>query len=131
MSASSNEQTALDKVQMKSSLPTFLSRLVMSLAMLMLFIGGGTFNHSLTGHEKHSHEHSGAADHHHADQDQGDFDFSGKETVHCGAYLLALTCDVETQAPALADALIADEPQLFLSKSGAVEPPPPRQPSLS
>ncbi|QDG78180.1 hypothetical protein [Labrenzia sp. PHM005] len=111
---------------MKSALPTFLSQFLMSVAVLMFLVGGATFNHPMTGHDHHGHEQGDTLDHHRVDTDQGDIGFAEAQTVHCGANLLALTCEFEPISPAFPSDVEIIETGLVLLKSGAVEPPPPR-----
>ncbi len=98
----------------------------MSVAVLMFLIGGATFNHSVTGHDHPGHEHADTFDHHHADTDQGDIEFADAQTVHCGANLLALTCEFEPISPTSLGDVEINEAGLVLLKSSAVETPPPR-----
>ncbi|MEP1930809.1 MAG: hypothetical protein ABJO75_29135 [Sedimentitalea sp.] len=111
---------------MKSALPTFLRRFLMSVAVLMFLVGGATFNHTVAGHDHAGHEHADTLDHHHADTDDGEFGSADVQTVHCGANLLALTCEFEPISPTSPGDVEIIEAGWVLLKSSAVEPPPPR-----
>lgn len=126
MSGSFKEPTEFSKGPMKRALPMFLTRLMMSVAVLMFLIGGATFNHSVAGHDQAAHAHVDTLDHHHAETDQGDIGFADAQTVHCGANLLALTTEFEPFTLTVSREIEAIEAKLVLLKSSAVEPPPPR-----
>lgn len=97
----------------------------MSVAVLMLVVGGATFNHPVAGHDHSGHEHADTLDHHHG-TGQSDIEYTDTQTVHCGANLLTLTCEFEPIAPTGSGDLEPVEAAFVMSKSSTVEPPPPR-----
>lgn len=116
---------------MRHSLPAFVSRIVASVALLAFLVAGGTFNHTFGSHDNHIHQGESTGDHHHAGSDSGNRSVSDLDTVHCGANLLALTCEIEADIPLVSEVLNSLEPHRVLSKAKTVDPPPPRSASLS
>lgn len=112
---------------MKRSLPTVLSRILIAVAVLMFVIGGGSFNHPVDSHDHSAVEHADGKDHHHATPADGAE--PENQMVHCGANLLALTCDVELTLPNPAERRQTFFSHDRLSKSETIDPPPPRLPS--
>lgn len=96
---------------------------------------GGSFSHSLAGtaHE-HSHETAAASGgdipHDHA-SNHSDHNAADHETVHCGAYLLALTDDEHLSIPDLIEDSVRDTVVSNVSRVWKIDPPPPRPAPLS
>jgi hypothetical protein len=96
-------------------------------------VAGGSFSHSFadTTHEHlHQTASGGGHTHDHA-SNQPDHQVADHETVHCGAYLLALTHNEHLSLPDLVDETIGDAAVSTLSRASKVEPPPPRRTPLS
>ncbi|MBD8892531.1 hypothetical protein [Roseibium litorale] len=116
-------------MKLRFYLPAFL-KTILAVAFV---VAGGSFSHSFA-ERSHGHEHEVAASDGHshgqtaATADQLVVDH---ETVHCGAYLLALTSDDEMRLPALADDMTADCFVSGASRTAKIDPPPPRPVSLS
>ncbi|EAV41539.1 hypothetical protein SIAM614_30551 [Stappia aggregata IAM 12614] len=94
---------------------------------------GGSFSHSFaeTAHE-HSHQTASGGGHAHDHaSSQADHQVADHETVHCGAYLLALTYDEHLSLPDLVDESIGEAAISTVSRAWKVEPPPPRRAPLS
>ncbi|CTQ56140.1 hypothetical protein LP7551_04697 [Roseibium album] len=116
---------------MRRGLSVFFSRLVMSVALLTFLIAGGLFNHTFGGHDNHVHQDKSIADHQHADPVDGNQLVSELATVHCGANLLAMTCEIATDLQLKNSAPDALEPLRILPNITPVDPPPPRSSSMS
>ena len=101
--------------------------LVFALAV-SLVVAGGACTHSVGSTvEAHVNQSVTSVDilHGEMSNDQGGT-FSGNETVHCGAYLLALTSDVPLSGPDLLQVIGTVPPSLALSRQANLDPPPPR-----
>ncbi len=100
-------------------------RTILAVAFLL---AGGTFSHTLT-ETPHDHEHvhvSDASDSHAHAGNELDRHAGEHETVHCGAYLLALTSDVSLSGPDLLQVIGTVPPVPVLSRTANLDPPPPR-----
>jgi|GEM_PF-4727423 len=102
---------------MKRALPTVLTRIMVAVAVLMFVIGGGSFNHAVASHEHSAVEHADGKDHHHATPADGAE--PEIQMAHCGANLLALTCEVELTLPNR-----AERRQTGFSQGGCPRPKP-------
>ncbi|WP_269585433.1 hypothetical protein [Roseibium sp. Sym1] len=109
--------------------PVFL-RTVLAAAFLL---AGGTFSHAFAD-MPHDHAHALEANvgdnHTHADTGP-DGHAAERETVHCGAYLLALTADAHLSVPELVPETGTISPVSVFSRTANLDPPPPRDVPLS
>ncbi|GAB2188288.1 hypothetical protein [Roseibium sp. LAB1] len=109
----------------RSIFPAFF-RTVLAAAFLL---AGGTFSH-VSADMPHDHAHALEAnvdDHHaHAGTVPDGQHAAEHETVHCGAYLLALTADAHLSVPDLVPDTGTISPVSVYSRTANLDPPPPR-----
>ncbi len=114
-------------MRLNCALQSFLKTVLVAAFIL----AGGSFSHSLA---EMTHDHAlevTEANGHIHDHVSADTHAVDHETVHCGAYLLALTCDYQLLLPEPPQESVRASAVSAVSRSGKIEPPPPRPVSLS
>lgn len=116
-------------MNLRSYFPAFLKTLL----AVAFIVAGGSFSHSFADRSHHHAQEAVAAgghSHDHMSSDIGHL-MADYETVHCGAYLLALTTEDLLRIPDFLDEALPISFAAALSRVGTIDTPPPRPVSLS